>query len=184
MRRNVHVAWPWNCDILFIPYDLHSFTTCATCCRMTKALLDQRELLKSYRGQKPDISRPGSVPWEGKREPDLANRTVPLFWHLPRCTLSQSSIVLMVFNYIRFILACVYVFCTVLKKKFCGYQLVEATADHYCHWFLEKVIEIGLVLMGEELGRRVSMCDVWTRVWPTGQVGMTWAQNRHFKRVW
>ena len=51
-------------------------------------------------------------------------------------------------------------FCTVLKKKFCGYQLVEATADHYCHWFLEKVIEIGLMLMGEELGRRVSMCDV------------------------
>ena len=58
---------------------------------MTKALLDQRELLKSYRSQKPDISRPGAVPREVKCELDFANRLVSLFLYWPCRTYRRFS---------------------------------------------------------------------------------------------
>jgi len=47
---------------------------------------------------------------------------------------------------------------------------LEATIDHYYHWFLEKVIETGLVLMGEKTWKKD--LDVWclkkgAATWPS-----------------
>ena len=126
-------------------HGFHWFATCAACRQMTKALLDQRELLKSYRGQKPDISRPGAVPREVKCELAFANRMLPSFLNMPsRNTLQFSSFSIFYFR------ICLQVVARFFFMRKALYQLWRPllVIIVICFWmFLETVIERGLVLM-------------------------------------
>ena len=69
---------------------------------------------------------------------------------------------------LRFAFAYVSKFLHIFTKR--NVPALEATIDHYCHCFLEKVIETGLVLMGEKTWKK--NLDVWclkksAATWPS-----------------